>query len=165
LDSNVVILGLCEGNHCSEKGKNDKGNGRLVAMTKEVHEDGSCRWSTLRTIKIPKSADFADYSAITMDESGRVAISSQEESQVWVGKLLGETPDGLWNIDEMEFDTDKGKVFSFPKNNQCKTVYCNVEGLHWINEYMLIAVSDKMKASQDFRCFDKDQSVHVFVLP
>jgi hypothetical protein len=40
-----------------------------------------------------------------------------------------------------------------------------VEGIHWINDNMLIAVSDKMKSRQDFRCFDKDQSVHVFTLP
>ena len=55
----------------------------------------------------------------------------------------------------------------FPKNDSCETIYCNVEGVHWLNDDMIIAVSDKMKSKgkQDYRCFDKDQSVHVFVLP
>jgi hypothetical protein len=168
LDNEVIILGLCEGNHCSEERKGDKGNGRIVAMKKEVTEDGGCQWSTLRTIKIPASADFTDYSAITLDAaSGRVAISSQEDSKVWIGKLLGKSNDGtnVWDIDAIELDDEKSKVYDFPKNDLCETVYCNVEGIHWINDNMLIAVSDKMKSSQDFRCFDKDQSVHVFTLP
>jgi hypothetical protein len=167
VNNQLVVLSLCEGNHCSEKSKNDRGNGRLVAMTRVTSEDGTlCWWETLRVIRIPKSADFADYSAITMDAKGRVAISSQEDSQIWIGKLLGQTPEGLWNIAEIEFDDEKrGKKFIFPKNDMCMTIYCNIEGIHWINDEMLLAVSDKMKKNQDFRCFGKDQHVHVFVLP
>ena len=166
VNNQLVVLGLCEGNYCSEKRKNDRGNGRLVAMSRTTLDDGTCEWQTLREIHIPKSADFADYSAITMDAKGRVAISSQEDSQIWIGKLLGQTPEGLWNIAEMEFaSTKKGKKFNFPKNDMCMTVYCNIEGIHWINDEMLLAVSDKMKKNQDFRCFEKDQHVHVFVLP
>jgi hypothetical protein len=60
-----------------------------------------------------------------------------------------------------------GKVFDFPKNDNCETIYCNIEGVHWLNDDMIMAVSDKMKGrgKQDFICHDKDQSVHVFVLP
>eukprot|EP00525_Craspedostauros_australis_P000221 CAMPEP_0198124992 /NCGR_PEP_ID=MMETSP1442-20131203/41507_1 /TAXON_ID= /ORGANISM="Craspedostauros australis, Strain CCMP3328" /LENGTH=386 /DNA_ID=CAMNT_0043784517 /DNA_START=110 /DNA_END=1270 /DNA_ORIENTATION=+ len=166
LDFEVVMLGLCEGNHCSEKKKSDKGHGRIVAMKKAYNStDGSCEWKTIRTIKIPKSADFKDYSSITMDSMDRVAITSQEDSQLWIGNLNGKTPSGLWDIEAMDFDNDDYDLYDFPKNDQCMTVYCNIEGIHWINEHMLIAVSDKMKKSQDFRCFDKDQSVHVFTLP
>jgi hypothetical protein len=170
LNNQLVVLGLCEGNHCSEKSKKDRGHGRLVAMTRKTSEDGTCEWQTLRVIRIPESADFADYSAITMNAKGRVAIASQEDSQIWIGNLLGQTPEGLWNIAEMEFDVDKkgkkaGPKFNFPKNDMCITVYCNIEGIHWINDEMLLAASDKMKSNQDFRCFEKDQSVHVFVLP
>jgi hypothetical protein len=167
VDNRLVVLGLCEGNYCSEKYKNDRGHGRLVAMTRGALDDGTCEWQTLRVISIPESADFADYSAITMDAEGRVAISSQEDSQIWVGKLLGQiAEEGRWNIAEIEFDHEKkGKKFNFPKNDMCQTIYCNIEGIHWINDEMLLAVSDKMKSKQDFRCFEKDQSVHVFVLP
>jgi hypothetical protein len=167
LNNQLVVLGLCEGNHCSEKNKKDRGNGRLVAMTrKTLDEDGTCEWKTLRVIHIPESADFEDYSAITMDAKGRVAIiASQEDSQIWIGNLLGQTPEGLWNIAEMEFDVDINEKLNFPKNDMCMTVYCNIEGIHWINDEKLLAVSDKKKSSQDSRCSEKDQSVHVFELP
>lgn len=168
LDNELVVLGLCEGNHCSEKRKNDIGNGQIVAMRREEQADGSCQWSTIRTVSIPSSAAFRDYSAMTLETStGRVAISSQEESQVWIGLLLGKNDAGLWDIDAMEFDSDVAKLYDFPRDNNCDVVYCNVEGIHWINSDMLMAVSDKMKSKgkQDFRCFDKDQSVHVFVVP
>jgi len=160
------ILGLCEGNHCSESKKDDAGHGRIVVMKKEI-KDGVCQWSTVRTIHIPSSAEFRDYSALSMTQEGKVAISSQEESQLWVGQLVGVNGAGGWNIEEMEFDPDAGKIYDFPKNEGCHTVYCNIEGVHWLNNDMIIAVSDKMKSKgkQDFRCFNKDQSVHVFVLP
>jgi len=168
LSNELVVLGLCEGNYCSEERKFEKGNGRLVAMRRVTLDDGSCQWATIRTIKIPESADFRDYSAITMDATGRVAISSQEESQLWVGSMTGlNEVNGLWDVDSMEFDQSHGKIYDFPKNDNCQTIYCNIEGVHWLNPDMIIAVSDKMKSrgKQDYRCFDKDQSVHVFVLP
>jgi hypothetical protein len=186
LNNELVILGLCEGNYCSESRKNERGNGRLVAMRKTLttatattstgaadDNDGGenrtvCHWTTIREIQIPSSAYFRDYSALTMNSEGRVAISSQEESQIWIGQVKGQREDGLWDVDSMEFSPhDKQVVYDFPKNDQCATIYCNIEGVHWINDDMIIAVSDKMKSKgkQDFRCFDKDQSVHVFVLP
>jgi hypothetical protein len=67
----------------------------------------------------------------------------------------------------MEFDPTVGNMYDFPKNDLCETIYCNIEGVHWISDDLVMAVSDKMKGKgkQDFRCFDKDQSVHVFILP
>ncbi|GKY93143.1 hypothetical protein MPSEU_000282300 [Mayamaea pseudoterrestris] len=164
----MVVLGLCEGNHCSQKDKNDSGHGVIIAMKKGTDKGGHCQWKTVRKIKIPKSANFRDYSAISLrPDTGKVAIASQEEAQMWVGSLLGRNDEGLWDIDNMEFDSKKGSVFDFPKNDNCETIYCNIEGVHWLNDDMVIAVSDKMKGKgkQDFVCFDKDQSVHVFVLP
>ena len=168
LSGELVVLGLCEGNHCSEKYKNDVGNGIVVAMRKTFDEHGHCQWETIRKIRVPKSANFRDYSALAVREgTSRVAISSQEESQMWVGTLLGRNEAGLWDVDRMEFDDSEGVVYDFPKNDNCETIYCNIEGVHWLNDDMVIAVSDKMKGrgKQDFVCFDKDQSVHVFVLP
>ena len=168
LQGKLTVIGLCEGNHCSESRKKDKGNGQMVVMQKTMDGNSTCQWKTIRKIHIPGSAMFEDYSAITLnEESGKVAISSQEESQLWVGQLLGRNDAGLWDIANMEFDTKQGKVFDFPKNDDCMTIYCNIEGVHWISDDMIMAVSDKMKSKgkQDYRCFEKDQSVHVFVLP
>ena len=132
----MVILGLCEGNHCSEKYKNDRGNGQVVVMRKENH-DGSllgCQWQTVKILDIPSSAFFKDYSALTASSSGKIGISSQEESQFWVGQLLGQNDEGLWDIDAMTFDAEKGTLYDFPKNDNCETIYCNIEGVHWLND-------------------------------
>jgi hypothetical protein len=173
-EGTLTILGLCEGNHCSEKRKKDRGNGQLIMMQKLVADDGPCMWKTLKMIDIPSSANFLDYSSITLDKNGRVAISSQEDSKIWLGKLEGLQADGTYDLKGLalvdENGTDKSKiagVYGFPKNDDCDVVYCNIEGIHWLDDNMFVAVSDKMKSKgkQAFRCFDKDQSVHTFVLP
>jgi hypothetical protein len=96
-------------------------------------------------IEIPETAYFGDYSSIDMDANGRVILSSQEESQLWVGHMDGVQPDGLWDVLEMEFTKDDYTLYDFPKNDNCETMYCNIEGVHWVNDYSIIAVSDKMK--------------------
>jgi len=152
-EGDLVILALCEGNFCKEHTNDDVGNGRIVAMKKDVQGDGTCTWKTIRQIAIPESASFRDYSSITLNEDGRVAVSSQENSAVWFGKLKGRLSDGLWSLNEVAFDDDGHKVYHFPKDSSCNTVYCNVEGIHWLDGNMLLAVSDKMKGkgSQNFR--------------
>jgi hypothetical protein len=169
LQGELILIGLCEGNRCSEKYKKDRGNGRIVIMKQALNEnvDDPCVWETIKTVNIPASAFFMDYSAMAVHENGNVAITSQEESQVWIGRLLGRQSGELWDIDEIQFDEGVGKVFDFPKNDQGFGVYCNVEGIAWLDDGTLLAVSDKMKSKgkQDFRCQAKDQSVHVFALP
>lgn len=153
LNNELAVLALCEGNYCSEDSMNDTGNGRVIAMKKIVEDDGTCSWSTIREIELPPSADFHDYSDISVDENGRVAITSQEDSAVWIGKMVGQNDAGLWDIDKLEFNDDDFKVYDFPRNDQCKKVYCNIEGIHWMGDNMLMAVSDKMKSKgkQHFR--------------
>ena len=87
----LYILGLCKGNHCSETRKADVGNGRMVLMRKKVGDDvpGGCMWETVRKIKIPSSAAFIDYSAIDIANDGRVVITSQENSALWLGQVTG----------------------------------------------------------------------------
>lgn len=206
----LFMLGLCEGNHCLEgEAGREHGHGRAVLMRKVVdapHDafgDHSCVWKTVRILKIPAEAFFQDYSAISISSTGRVAITSQEESQVWLGHLSHWTPDpdavddddsvavtrtrtggGFFDPERSEFLTggvsDKGEenedsnrgarvhgVFDFPRGSNCELLYCNIEGVHWINDELLVTVSDQMKkgGKQDYRCFDKDQSVHVFSIP
>jgi hypothetical protein len=162
----LYILGLCEGNHCSESRKDDVGNGRVVIMTKSEDQEMGCLWETVRVVDIPKSAAFLDYSAIDITQDGRVAITSQEHSAVWLGQAKG-IDNGVIDPLAFEFETDSGDVLQFPKDGDCHTIYCNIEGIHFINDDMLMAVSDKMKGRgrQDFRCADKDQSIHAFVIP
>lgn len=152
LEDELVVLGLCEANFCSEAREHELGNGRVIAM-KKVVQDGSCVWSTIRKIPLPPSLEFHDYSDIALDESGRVAITSQEDSKVWIGTLTGRNEKGLWNIDALAFNDEDAQVYDFPKNENCKTIYCNIEGIEWMGEHMLLAVSDRMKKNgkQHFR--------------
>ena len=168
------ILALCEGNHCSndKKIKKDVGNGRVVIMKKKKtaidddEEERECIWETVKIVKIPKSAAFLDYSAIDITSTGKVVISSQEESAVWLGHASG-IVDGVIDPVTFEFVDSNTKSLSFPKDSGCHTVYCNIEGIHFIDDQMLMAVSDKMKSGgkQDYRCQEKDQSIHTFVIP
>ena len=189
LDGELYMLGLCEGNHCAEgKRGRDKGNGRIVILRLkefpllpggggEGEGEFPCAWVVHRTIDIPASARFQDYSAISIRSSdGTVAITSQEESQVWIGKLshynsLADSAKvggmGTFNPDKSELLEEGAVVYDFPRDTNCEVVYCNIEGIHWVNDQLLVGVSDKMKkgGKQDFRCLEKDQSIHVFVLP
>ena len=169
INDDLVILGLCEGNHCSEERKLERGNGKVIAMKKieQNSTNSTCLWGTVKEIAIPPSANFLDYSAISMTADGRVAITSQEDSVVWIGQLLGLDETGRLDLESASFDLLQGEVYSFGRSDICTTKYCNVEGIHFLNDEMLIAVSDKMKSKgkQDFRCMEMDQSVHVFVMP
>ena len=170
------ILGLCEGNHCSHAGKDDIGNRQVVIMTRKQHDDGNhaavdddagCIWETVRVVCIPQSATFLDYSSIDITQISHVVISSQEDSSVWLGRATG-ISDRIISPNEFEFEDDeKSRVLRFPRDSECHTVYCNIEGVHFINDEMSMAVSDKMKGNgrQDFRCQEKDQSIHPFVIP
>uniref|UniRef100_A0A7S1TPZ5 Uncharacterized protein n=2 Tax=Phaeomonas parva TaxID=124430 RepID=A0A7S1TPZ5_9STRA len=103
-----------------------------------------------------------------MRADGTVAISSQENAQVWVGKFKL-ADDGFFALDVAEFDDDVGEVYDFPRSvDGCSVEYCNVEGIHFTdNDRLLLAVSDKMKSrgKQNYKCLGKDQSAHVFSLP
>jgi len=166
IEGEFYLLALCEGNRCREKEHTSRGNGRIVVM-KLNETDTSCVWNTVKILEVPHDAYFADYSAMAIREDGYVAITSQEDSMLWIGRLFGKNPEtGHWNVSELAFD-QVGEMFSFPKNENCETIYCNIEGIHWLDDGTLIAVSDKThgEGDEDFRCYSKDQSVHVFALP
>jgi hypothetical protein len=156
--SNRYILGLCEGNWCSEgsRGK-EAGNGRVVVMARADGEGGEekCVWKTVRVLHLPKDVDFIDYSAMTLQHSTKqVAISSQVGSQLWVGELTG-AADGEFDPTTAQFQG--GRIYDFPRGGgDCEAQYCNIEGVHWLEgskgssasatPRMLVAVSDKMKS-------------------
>ena len=167
-DGVLHILGLCEGNDCREKKMKSKvgGEGRVVIMKKSTNAVKGCHWETVRVVHIPKSAAFKDYSSIDITSSGIVAISSQESSSVWLSAVSG-ISNGVIDPSMFEFRDESSSVLRFPRNEHCHTVYCNIEGIHFISDDMLLAVSDRVKNAgrQDRICSEKDQSIHAFVIP
>jgi len=162
------VLGLCEGNFC-EGGKRGRteGNGRLVLLRRvpsiTLHgKTYGCGWQEVRVINLPESVKFRDYSAITFvgadPKNLRVAVASQENSQVWIAHM---------NIDSWSFNIEDAKIYDFPRDANCEIEYCNVEGLDFLTDNLLIAASDQMKNAgrQNARCLAKDQSIHIFVIP
>ena len=176
-DGTLYIMGLCEGNFCTEGSKGQtRGNGKVVIMKRKdsltnLPGGYDCQWQTVRVIDLPKSANFKDYSAIAINKKGEVAITSQEDSQVWISSLTNyDSNTNTFDPLASEFDDKNAKVYDFPRDGGCDVVYCNIEGIHWYgegNKNVLVGVSDKMKSAgkQDYRCQEKDQSLHFFNLP
>ena len=173
-DGVLYVLGLCEGNHCSSQTGKDVGHGKVIVMAREDEggPTGGCYWKTVRTIDLPMK-EFVDYSALAIHHRTKaVAITSQENSQVWVGELSTGS-DG--EFDPMTAEFSKGKVYDFPRAATCAVQYCNIEGIEWVDDggadedapRTLVGVSDKMKGKgkQPFTCLEKDQSFHLFQLP
>jgi hypothetical protein len=117
----------------------DRGNGRVVVTKLETVKspdgDDVCQWTTQKVLHVPKTAYFKDYSDMDIHEKGnqtvvRVAITSQEDAAVWIGQM---------DLEELEFVGD-GTVLHFPRSSDgCKQLYCNIEGIHFIDECVLIS--------------------------
>jgi hypothetical protein len=61
---------------------------------------------------------------------------------------------------------DEGALFEFPRDEQGKVIFCNVEGIAWGGKRLLVTVSDRRKeGAQDSRCVQHDQSIQVFRIP
>ena len=126
----LYVLGLCEGNHCSSQTGKDVGHGKVIVMAREDDggPTGGCYWKTVRTIDLPMK-EFVDYSALAIHHRTKaVAITSQENAQVWVGELSTGS-DG--EFDPMTAEFSKGKVYDFPRAATCAVQYCNIEGIEW----------------------------------
>lgn len=159
----LYMLGLCEANDCRLSHQDRPGNGKIVVMQKFKTDGDDCVWRTIKLLSIPLTANFHDYSAIALAETGVVAITSQEDSKIWIGELLNTD-----SIKDIAFDNSVGHVYSYPVSlSNCSHIYCNVEGVHFLSGGLLIGVEDKMKSRgrQSYSCFEKDQSIHLFALP
>jgi len=155
-DGKRYFLGLCEGNHCKGGAEGrDPGNGRIiVSYLEEAKGDQPCQWTTEKVINIPPQANFQDYADISILGS-KIAIVSQEAAAIWVGNF---------NLEKFEV-TGPGDVYHFPKNDDCETIYCNVEGISFLDHFRIAAATDRSKATQPYNCVPHDQSVMVFQLP
>ncbi|KAI8111540.1 hypothetical protein M9435_004040 [Picochlorum sp. BPE23] len=155
-----TLLGLCEGNHCQggSRGR-DRGNGKIVVSTLQQTAEDGCVWSPTSVIDIPSFANFQDYAGMAIHtDLGKIAIVSQEDAAVFVSDF---------DIETLSFpDNDSSyRVYHLPRDNHCAKMYCNVEGIQFLDEYRLVLVSDKAKSKQPFQCDQKDQSIHIFTFP
>jgi len=148
-NSKDYLLALCEGNKCRGGHKGRKpGGGRVLLFKKKK----KC-WLHSRTIKLPQSLPFVDYSGMSID-GGRVAIVSQVNSMLWIGHL-----------DEAEWSwRDEGQLYEFPRSNNGGIQYGNIEGVGWISPIRIVTVSDRRKKRNqpDEELSKKDQSIHIF---
>lgn len=138
-----ILYAMCEGNLCTDA---KSGGGRIQAFTRTF--EGSWLWS--HEVKLPESAEFEDYAGVSYRD-GRLAVVSQASARLWIG-----------SVDEnaRKFVEGSGSTYRFPGKG-----YCNVEGIAWLNDDTLVAVSDQKKKQQPDRCGKKDQSIHIFRLP
>jgi hypothetical protein len=111
---------------------------------------GDGAWKESHSIALPAEARFKDYSALAYRHD-QIAVVSQESAQVWVGRLDPKTRTLIRR---------SGAVYRFPGKN-----YCNIEGIDWLSDDTLIAVSDRRQKDQPSRCAGAEQSIHVFRIP
>jgi hypothetical protein len=144
------LLALCEGNRC-RAGKEGRtgGGGRIHVLTRK----GSA-WISLAKIKLPKTVDFEDYSAVAL-KGDRIAVISQMDSKLWIGRLRR----GTWTIH------GKGRIYHFPRTKKGNPCYCTLEGLCWLSNTRFVLVSDLSKRTYRKGCRKKEQSIHIFDLP
>lgn len=142
-DGDDYILGLVEG------------TGKIPVLKKT-----SSKWEFVTEITLPSSVTFSDYSDIAL-YGNKVAITSQEDGQLWIGTLSSSS----WSI-------TGGTAYEMPKGSSSgvvgagtKVLYGNIEGISFISASQVVIVSDKKKSDQpDYQEY-KDQSVHIFNLP
>ena len=130
-----------------------EGTGDIVVM----QQSGSS-WTYVTTFTIP--AVFTDYSDIALYGS-QIAVTSQEDSRVWVGTLSSAS----WSV------TGTGTIYTFPTGSSSGVVgsgsyvlYGNVEGVSFMNDSTIVTCTDKVKSSQPSYQSYKDQSVQIFTL-
>jgi len=142
-DGKEYLFAMCEGNLCTDA---TSGGGRIQAFTR----DGDGGWTWSHQLELPLTAEFEDYAGISY-RNGRLAVVSQASARVWVAEVDREA--------RLLVDGSQA-TYRFPKKG-----YCNVEGIAWLSDDLLVCVSDKKKTRQSKKCADKDQSIHVFRIP
>ncbi|OYU80728.1 MAG: hypothetical protein CFE23_08400 [Flavobacterium sp. BFFFF1] len=132
-----------------------EGTGKIPVLA----YDGS-KWALVTEITLPSSVTFSDYSDLAVSATGKVAITSQVDGQLWVGTLSSSS----WTI-------TGGTAYTFPLGNSSGVIgagtlqlYGNVEGVSFINDTQIVICSDKADSSQPAYQSYKEQTVSVFNL-
>lgn len=143
-NGNNYLLGLVES------------TGKIAVLLK-----GTSSWNLVTEITLPSSVRFNDYSDLAISASGKVAITSQVDGQLWVGQLSSTS----WAI-------TGGTAYTFPLGNSSGVIgsgtlqlYGNVEGVSFITDSQIVICSDKADSSQPGYQDYKEQTVSVFNLP
>jgi hypothetical protein len=144
------LLALCEGNRCRAGRQGCVGGGGRIHV---LARKGSM-WVPVARIKLPRTLDFEDYSAVSL-RGDRIAVISQVTSQLWIGRLRP----GAWTI------SGPGRVYDFPRTKRGRPKYCTLEGLCWLSDSTFVLVSDLCKPHYREGCRKTDQSIHLFSLP
>jgi hypothetical protein len=151
-DDTDFLLALCEGNKCQCGNKGRKPGGGRVQLFEKKRK----HWKHVRALALPSTLPFVDYSGMSTD-NGRVAVVSQENSMLWVGRF----DEGEWSW------RDEGCLYEFPRSNDGSIRYGNIEGVAWLTPTRVVTVSDrrKKKNQPDKTLSEKDQSIHIFDIP
>ena len=144
------LLALCEGNRC-RAGRQGRagGGGRIQVLARKGQ-----MWVPVSRIKLPRTVDFEDYSAVSL-RGDRIAVISQQTSRLWIGRLRLSD----WTI------VGPGRIYDFPRTKRGRPQYCTLEGLCWLSDTTFVLVSDLSKAGYRKGCSKTDQSIHIFSLP
>ena len=144
------LLALCEGNRC-RAGRQGRagGGGRIQVLARKGQ-----MWVPVSRIKLPRTVDFEDYSAVSL-RGDRIAVISQQTSRLWIGRLRRSD----WTI------VGPGRIYDFPRTKRGRPQYCTLEGLCWLSDTTFVLVSDLSKAGYRKGCSKTDQSIHIFSLP
>jgi phytase-like protein len=144
------LLALCEGNRCrAGKAGRAGGGGRIHVLQRK-----GAMWVSVATIKLPRTIDFEDYSAVAL-RGNRIAVVSQRDSRLWLGVLRR----GTWTI------AGPGRIYDFPRTKKGRPKYCTLEGICWLSNRRFVLVSDLTKSTYRKGCRKRDQSIHIFALP
>ncbi len=176
-----LLLALCEGTKC---GNNNGGRGLIRTFQRNNEQ-----WVKVGDILLPENkAKFGDFSGLAITTEGeenksllKMAVVSQEDKKIWVGRIsLAEWESTLGQNRDLDLAADQGEVYLFPKRRISKkeaekfnldqskkyAVYCNVEGLAWVDRNILVAVSDRVKNKQKEKaCPAGQMSIHMFRIP
>lgn len=138
------LYALCESRQGTDSGS--AGGGRIDVFVRA----GDGGWSPSHELTLPETAEFEDFAALAYRD-GRIAVVSQASARLWTARV---------DVAARALVPGSEAVHRFPAKG-----YCNVEGIAWLSEDTLVAVSDRKKGRQPERCCDKDQSIHVFRIP
>jgi len=76
------------------------------------------------------------------------------------GAAVGRRVGGL-DTDKWEFVDSPGLVYHFPRSIDCEVIYCNIEGVTFLEGNRIMTTSDASKSAQSYNCVEKAQSVQV----
>ncbi len=132
-------------------------NGNIIVM-----EANGSDWKYISTMPFPQSMAMNDYSDIDISETGAIAVTSQESSKLWIGKLSGTD----WQLD------GEGTLYTFPTGDEngnvgkgSNVLYGNVEGVSFISDSQVVICSDKASSDQPYYQTFKEQSISIFSIP